>query len=78
VIFGPNYSKFKEARELVANEAAFSVSTADDLKIKMDHLFNDPGQLALSGNAAKNYVANQTGATGKIMQYIQENRLLTS
>ena len=78
VIFGPKYQKFKEARDLINQHAAFSVTTLEELKIKMDHLLNDPSELSKAGNAAKKYVEENLGATQKIIQYIQENRLLTS
>lgn len=78
VLFGPKYVKFKEARDLIAEGAAFSISNAEELKTKMDHLLNDPSELSKAGRAAKNYVEKNTGATAKIIQYIQENRLLTN
>jgi 3-deoxy-D-manno-octulosonic-acid transferase len=78
VLFGPKYSKFKEARDLIKEGAAFSVANAAELKIKMDHLFNDPSELSKAGHAAKNYVEKSTGASAKIIQFIQENRLLTN
>jgi 3-deoxy-D-manno-octulosonic-acid transferase len=78
VLFGPKYQKFKEARDLIAEGGAFSVSNAEQLKTKMDHLLNDPSELTEAGSAAKNYIENNTGATEKIIQFIQENRLLTS
>jgi 3-deoxy-D-manno-octulosonic-acid transferase len=78
VLFGPKYQKFKEARDLIAEGAAFSVSNAEELKTKMDHLLNDPSKLTTAGTAAKNYIEKNTGATQKIIQFIQENRLLTS
>ena len=77
-LFGPKYQKFKEARDLIQHGAAFSVSNAEELKIKMDHLLNDPKQLSKAGEAARNYVEENTGATQKIMKFIQENRLLTN
>jgi len=78
VLFGPKYQKFKEAKDLIAQGAAFSVINAEEMKIKTDHLLNDPEQLSKAGEAAKNYVEKNTGATQKILQYIQENRLLTN
>jgi 3-deoxy-D-manno-octulosonic-acid transferase len=78
VLFGPKYQKFKEARDLIAGGAAHSINNAEELKIKMDHLLNDPEQLSKAGNAAKKYVEENVGATQKILQYIQENRLLTN
>jgi len=78
VVFGPKYKKFKEARDLIENGAAFSVTNSKELKIKMDHLLNDPAELSKAGNAAKNYVEVNTGATQKIIRFIYANRLLTN
>lgn len=78
VLFGPKYHKFKEARDLIAEGAAFSISNTEELKIKMDHLLNDPSELSKAGTFAKIYVEKNTGATQKILQFIQENRLLTN
>jgi 3-deoxy-D-manno-octulosonic-acid transferase len=78
VLFGPKYHKFKEARDLITEGAAFTVNNAEELKTKMDHLLNDPSELSKAGNAAKKYVEENTGATQKIIQFIQENRLLTN
>jgi 3-deoxy-D-manno-octulosonic-acid transferase len=78
VLFGPKYQKFKEARDLIERGAAFSVTNAEELKIKMDHLLNDPSVLSKAGYSAKSYVEENTGATKKILDYIQENRLLTN
>jgi 3-deoxy-D-manno-octulosonic-acid transferase len=78
VLFGPKYQKFKEARDLLEKGAAFSVTNAAEIKPRIDHLLNDPSELLKAGAAAKNYVEENTGATGKVVQYIQENRLLTN
>lgn len=77
VVFGPNYHKFKEARELVAAKGAFSINNGSDLKTVVEKLLNDASFLQQSSEAAKNYVQQNRGATEKIMQYVQENRLLT-
>jgi 3-deoxy-D-manno-octulosonic-acid transferase len=78
VLFGPRYQKFKEARDLLEKGAAFSVTNAAEFKPRIDHLLNDPSELLKAGAAAKNYVEENTSATGKVVQYIQENRLLTN
>jgi 3-deoxy-D-manno-octulosonic-acid transferase len=78
VLFGPKYQKFKEAKDLIEEGAAFSVTTADELKEKIDHLLNEPSELLKAAEAAGKYVQENTGATGKIIQYIHENRLLTN
>jgi 3-deoxy-D-manno-octulosonic-acid transferase len=78
VVFGPHYKKFKEARDLVAKKAAFSISNESELKYIVNKLLTNDELLKQTGDAAKNYVQQNTGATEKIMSYIQENRLLTN
>ena len=78
VLFGPKYDKFKEAKDLIAEGAAFSINNAEELKTKMDHFLNDPSELSKAGTIAKKYVEKNTGVTQKILQFIQENRLLTN
>lgn len=77
VLFGPNYQKFREARELMETGGGFSISTTEEFKMKTDHLLNDPQLLLKTSTAAKNYVEKNVGATPKILHYIQVNRLLT-
>lgn len=77
VLFGPHYQKFREARELIREGAAWSIQQEDGMIIKMQELLDQPSARESSGLAAGNYVRAQAGATQKIMQYIQENRLLT-
>lgn len=78
IFFGPNYQKFKEAKDLIAVGGACSISTSEEFKIKTDHLLNDPETLSKAGEASKKYVEENTGATKKILQFIQEKRLLTN
>jgi 3-deoxy-D-manno-octulosonic-acid transferase len=78
VLFGPKYEKFREARDLIATGAAVSVTDTNALTVKMDEWLNEPESLSLAGRAASDYVKSEAGATGKIMSYIQANRLLTS
>ncbi len=77
VIFGPNYQKFREARDLLAVGAGFTVSDSKELIKKLDHLLDDPMLLNSSGAAAAAYVNENTGASEKLLRYIQEKRLLT-
>jgi 3-deoxy-D-manno-octulosonic-acid transferase len=77
VLFGPAYQKFKEARELIEKKGAFSFSTAEELSKIIASLLTDAGFLQRAGEASKNYVLENTGATGKLLQFIQANRLLT-
>jgi 3-deoxy-D-manno-octulosonic-acid transferase len=77
VLFGPNYKKYREARELIKAGGAFSLTNSSELKEKLDALLNDAGQLQSAGANAENYVQKNIGATQKVIQFIQEKRLLT-
>jgi len=78
VFFGPNHYRFREALELKAAGGAFEINSDVTLKQKLTELFSDEQRLQSASAAAGNYVAGGMGATKKIMDYIQENRLLTS
>jgi len=78
VFFGPNYSKFREARDLVQSGAAQSCKDAEMLEVAVMDLLKNETRLEEAGRSAAMYVVNNAGATDKIVRYIQENRLLTS
>jgi 3-deoxy-D-manno-octulosonic-acid transferase len=77
VIFGPVFNKFIEAIELLEESGAFTIETAIELEKIFDDLFSDPTLYMEVCQAAKRYVYSKKGATEKVLQYIQENRLLT-
>jgi 3-deoxy-D-manno-octulosonic-acid transferase len=76
VIFGPEYEKFAEAVDMVEYGAAVSINNALELEKLLSQLWNDESLLREKGAAAKKYVYSNAGATKKIMDYIQEKRLL--
>jgi 3-deoxy-D-manno-octulosonic-acid transferase len=78
VVHGPVYEKYIEAVELVQEGGALVINTALELEKTCNDLLTDTGSYQVSCQAARNYVYNKKGATEKIIQYIQENRLLTS
>jgi 3-deoxy-D-manno-octulosonic-acid transferase len=78
VIFGPEHYKFQEALDLIDLSGAISVESALDLEKTLDQLFSDSEALRKRGEAASSYVYAKAGATKKIMDFIQENRLLTN
>jgi 3-deoxy-D-manno-octulosonic-acid transferase len=78
IIFGPNYNKFKEARDLIDQKAAYSIINAARLKEALQHLLTNDTVRKYSADAAKEYVYQQQGATSTILHYIQEKRLLTN
>ncbi|MCC8425430.1 3-deoxy-D-manno-octulosonic acid transferase [Mucilaginibacter sp. UR6-11] len=70
VIFGPNYNKFKEAKDLIKLGAGFSVSDEAGLKKVVADLIGNETHYAAATNKAKTYVAEHTGATDAIVNYI--------
>ena len=78
VIFGPEFEKNFEAEEMIESDGAISIENAVELEKILDELLNDEAELKRRGEAAKNYVYSQSGATKKIMDFIQKNLLLTN
>jgi len=78
VIFGPVFEKNFEAQELIECGGGITITNALHLENTLTELLNNPGELQKKSASAKNYVYSNAGATKKIMEYIQENRLLTS
>jgi 3-deoxy-D-manno-octulosonic-acid transferase len=72
VIFGPNYKKFREARDLVSSNAAFPVESYDDFVDILNQLTCDTKKFEQCSQKARNYVNNNLGATriivGNIIQ----------
>jgi len=66
VVFGPNYQKFREAKELIAVGGAFSISNYVILEAQLDRLFIDKE----SGKIAGEYVKENTGATQMIINLL--------
>ena len=78
VVFGPVYEKYAEAQELIDNGGAFDIENSLELEETLKVLLkNGPGYKAAC-DASHQYVYAKRGATGKILKYIQEKRLLTS
>ena len=78
VVFGPVYQKSEEARALIEKGGAFTIKCALELESLLNSLLTDATLLRKSGDIASEYVLSQKGATGKILNYIEEKRLLTS
>lgn len=78
VIFGPRYEKYQEAIDMIKNGAGYSISNTVELQKLVYHLLNDQKEYTLSCESAGTYVQNNKGATDKILNYVQENLLLTN
>jgi 3-deoxy-D-manno-octulosonic-acid transferase len=74
VIFGPNYEKFKEAKDLIALQVGFSISHENDLKKAFGFLTEDESRYQSVSKKIKAYVQEHTGATGMIMGYLTADK----
>lgn len=80
VLFGPYYKKYAEAIALVQTGGGIPLNSGDDYlqqltRITLDLLHEETKRKAI-GAAAGQFVQTHTGATLKVLHYIQENRLL--
>lgn len=76
IVFGPVFQKFLEANQLIEIGAAETINNPVELENVLNKLFNDQNLLETKKQLSKAYVARNQGATKKILDYIQENRLL--
>jgi 3-deoxy-D-manno-octulosonic-acid transferase len=67
ILFGPNFHKFQEAKDLLKLGAAISINNKDELKKGFQQLNIDPN----AGSLAKSYVDQQKGATETIYKEIE-------
>lgn len=72
VVFGPNFQKFKEAKELIANGGARSINDYTELKSTLDELINQETIRKKTGNNAGRYVFENAGATRIILSDIEK------
>jgi 3-deoxy-D-manno-octulosonic-acid transferase len=78
VVTGPVIEKYFEVLELAEAGGVIIIDNALEVESVFDRLLANAEEYAFHGKAARDYVYARRGATEKIIQYIQENRLLTS
>ncbi len=78
VVHGPEYERYQEAVELLEAGGSFEVENALELEKLLQVLFTDEKIYEKAAIAANEFVYKHKGSTRKIMDYIQEKRLLTS
>ncbi|TRX72028.1 3-deoxy-D-manno-octulosonic acid transferase [Carboxylicivirga sp. M1479] len=67
VLFGPNFRKFKEARDLIDLRGGFSIKSAGEFNELANQLFSDATYLKSTSDKSKAYVDKMCGATKQIM-----------
>lgn len=75
VVIGKNYSKFKEAKELVQKGGIISVSNANDFERTFHNLLASSKKRHFCGQINAQYVSNSKGATEIFIQYVKKTRL---
>ena len=74
ILIGPNYNKFKEAIDLVANESCFVMEDYEKLSLHLKKLFLQNEKRKIVGNIARKYIEKRIGATSKILKYLEDER----
>jgi len=67
LFFGPHFQKFNEAVALVEKGAAFPVTNANEMMQKVKYFEQNPSYYHTICEICKNYIAQNLGATDKIM-----------
>ncbi|MGY3210975.1 3-deoxy-D-manno-octulosonic acid transferase [Mucilaginibacter sp. HD30] len=76
VIFGPKYKRFKEACDLIAEGAGFTIANEYELQSVTKSLMNDAVALTSAARKAQVYVQQNIGATQKIVDHITSQKSL--
>ncbi|MFC3198706.1 3-deoxy-D-manno-octulosonic acid transferase [Parapedobacter deserti] len=69
VIFGPNYNKFQEAKDLIEKGAGYSVNDTGSLLDVFERLTGEQ-ERETAGRAARHYVQARAGATAAILRHL--------
>jgi len=78
VLFGPNYKKFKEAIGLIETGGGICVNSSAELTSQLNKFLTNKEVLKSSSKNSFEFVKQNKGATEKILNYIEANRLLTN
>jgi 3-deoxy-D-manno-octulosonic-acid transferase len=78
VVLGPVIEKYIEAVELVDRGGGIVIDSALEAESVFSRLLSNTEEYRHACEASRDYVYSRRGATGKVIFYIQENRLLTS
>lgn len=73
VVIGPNYSKFQEAKDLVALGSCLVVNNTEELSSTFNRLISDADYRNELGTKNKEFVLKNKNATKVIMDFIERN-----
>lgn len=72
IIFGPNYQKFNEAKELINLGAAFSIDKYRSLNNKINDLFFEKGKIETKKKRIREFMQSKLGATEIVVSGIEK------
>lgn len=72
VIIGPQFDKFREARELVEQKGCLVVNNADEMKSQLDTFVIDEDFRLQTGDICKSYIQENIGATEMVLSYVKQ------
>lgn len=70
ILIGPKYDKFKEAKDLVNLGGCLVVNSQNEFNKQLNKLFSDANYRKEKGTISQKYIADNIGATTKVMEYI--------
>lgn len=73
ILFGPNYKKFQEANDLIQLGGASTFSNSNDLGNSIHELSTNAHALEERARITKQYIADNTGATEIILEYLKKS-----
>jgi len=72
IIIGPNYHKFKEAKDLVKLGACKVITNNAELSTTLNELIANPDNRKSNGNLSRNYILDNVGSTNIIFDYLDK------
>ncbi|MBP2832423.1 3-deoxy-D-manno-octulosonic acid transferase [Aquimarina sp. U1-2] len=75
IVIGKNFDKFREAQQLQKLAGLFSVSTAEEFTAILNTLVEDKKLREKTGMISGHFINSNTGATQKILNYLETNFL---
>ena len=73
VVFGPNYHKFKEAVDIIAQQGGSSFDTYSQLETYLDSLFDNTEAYSKASERCIHYMNNHLGATELILAVAEKD-----
>lgn len=74
LLFGPNYHRFQEAKDLIKDGAAVSITNQEEFDQELTLLLANEDLRKSRGNSAQSYVRQGKGATDLIVGFILNNK----